>query len=58
MSEQMITSKSKTISMVEIRQLREMTNVMGGLLTKDELVKIMCVYVDAGDRLLKENGLE
>lgn len=53
-----IGSISPTISVSEQRALRVMTHQMGGSLTFDEFKKIMLVYNDAIDRILKENGVD
>ena len=53
-----IGSISPTISTSEQRALRIMTYQMGGSLTFDEFKKIMLVYNDAIDRILKENGVD
>lgn len=52
----MIYSHSETIGVVEIRNLIELTQTMGKMLTRDEYVAIASVYSGAIERLLKENG--
>ena len=56
--EEMITSKSETISVSEIRRLKEIANTMDKVLTQDEFVIIMGAYGNAIERMLTENGME
>ena len=58
MGEQMLESKSETISVSDQRKLREITHELGGLLTQREYSTIAQVYAMAIERLLIENGME
>ena len=53
-----IGSVTPTIGVAEQRALAKVTRQMCGLLTNDEFVRIMNVYNNAIDRILKENGVE
>ena len=55
-SEKMLVSQSETIGVPEIRNLMELTQTMGRVLTHDEYVEIASVYTKTIDRLLRENG--
>ncbi len=54
--EKKIFSKSPTIGVIEARKLLEITKTMWGMLSIDEYTKIMLVFGDAAERILKENG--
>jgi hypothetical protein len=50
-----LTSKSETIGVLEIRSLMEISQTMNKMLTYEEYHRIAAVYGNAIDRLLKEN---
>jgi hypothetical protein len=50
-----LTSKSETIGVLEIRSLMEISQTMNKMLTYEEYHRIAAVYGMALDRLLKEN---
>lgn len=52
-----IGSISPTISVLEYRQLSQVSKQVGFMLTKEEFKAIMAVYGKALDRILKENGI-
>lgn len=56
--EELISSKSETIGVPQIRNLMELGRTMNCILTQDEYVSITCVYGRAAERMLRENGLE
>lgn len=55
---QMLVSKSETIGVPQIRNLMELTQTMGKMLTQEEYEQIATVYGNAIERVLKENGEE
>lgn len=56
MTEKSLISKSATIGVVEIKNLMEMTQTMGHLLTPIEYAQIALIYNNCIERLLEENG--
>lgn len=53
-----IGSMSPTIEVKEHRALVQVARQINPLLTKSEFTRIMAVYGEAIDRVLKENGME
>lgn len=53
-----ITSLSPTVSTVEVRKLKEISEQIGPLLTIAEYMQIMDVFSNAIDRVFKENNIE
>lgn len=58
MSEKNLISKSETIGIPDIRNLMELTQELGKILTPTEYLMIVHVYDSAIKRLLRENGQE
>ena len=58
MSEKNLISKSETIGIPDIRNLMELTQELGKMLTPTEYLMIVHVYDSASKRLLRENGQE
>lgn len=58
MSEKNLISKSETIGIPDIRNLMELTQELGKMLTQTEYLMIVHVYDSAIKRLLRENGQE
>lgn len=52
----LLYSKSETISVVEMRKLQELSNILNKMLTLKEYVKLVVVYNEVVDRLSKESG--
>ena len=57
-SETYITSLSPTVGAVEVRKLKEISEQIGPLLTINEYMRVMDVFSEAIDRILKENNVE
>lgn len=58
MEKEYLYPKSKTISIPQVRQIREVAHTMDLALTEQEFIAIITVYNHAIERLLKENGEE
>ncbi len=54
--EKMIYSQSKTIGVLEQRKLLELGRPLNRMLTQEEFIKIVSVYDEAIDRLMRESG--
>ena len=53
-----ICSKTETIGVHEMRELMKTANLFKNGLSFREYYKIMIIFGDCGDRILKENGEE
>jgi len=56
--EKTLCSHSEMIGVADIRKLKELERALDIQLSKAEFLKILCVYNETINRLLKENGEE
>lgn len=54
----MIYSHSENLPVSDIRKLREMSKSLDLMLNQEEFLKIVSVYNECIERILKENGEE
>lgn len=56
--EEHITSKTETIGFAEQRELLRTVKTMMPVLSTNEYIKLMLIFGECADRLLKENNME
>lgn len=56
--EEMIYSHSENLPVSDIRKLKELSKTMDIMLNQEEFLKIISVYDECIERILKENGEE
>lgn len=56
--EKMIYSHSENLPVLDIRKLQELSKTLDLMLNQEEFLKIVSVYNECIERILKENGEE
>lgn len=56
--EKMLYSRSESLPVTDIRKLKEMSKELDLILNQEEFLKIVSVYNECIERILKENGEE